>query len=150
MSVRKVFAEFRFRFRFLLKIKTTLFVFFILQKQNVLLILWVHTNKTICSFEWCVLLPLWGKITAYFNFPLLLRKKMQVISPPCPSKRASASTFSTNDLIFITHLSYIFLFISWNAWSFLWLKSCFFEKAKLIKHMLNSLSGAGRLVFKKK
>ncbi len=74
MSVRKVFAEFRFRFRFLLKIKT-LFVFFILQKQNVLLILWVHTNKTICSFEWCILLPLWGKITAYFNFPLLLRKK---------------------------------------------------------------------------
>ncbi len=32
---------------------------------------------------------------------------------------------------------------------FLCLKSCLFEKAKLIKHMLNSLSGAGRLVFKK-
>ncbi len=29
------------------------------------------------------------------------------------------------------------------------LKSCLFEKAKLIKHMLNSMSGAGRLVFKK-
>ncbi len=33
---------------------------------------------------------------------------------------------------------------------FFCLKSCLFEKAKLIKHMLNSLSGAGRLVFKKK
>ncbi len=29
-------------------------------------------------------------------------------------------------------------------------KSCLFEKAKLIKHMLNSLSGTGHLVFNKK
>ncbi len=65
---------------------------------------------------------------------------MQVISlePPCPSKRASASTFSTHDLLYITHLSL----------RFICLKACLFEKAKLIKHMLNSLSGAGRLVFK--
>ncbi len=33
---------------------------------------------------------------------------------------------------------------------FLCLKSCLFEKAKLIKHMLNSLSDAGCLELKKK
>ncbi len=67
---------------------------------------------------------------------------MQVISlaPPCPSKRDSASTFSINDFIFITHLSYILNVYCEMHEVFLCLKSCLFEKAKLIKHMLNSLS----------
>ncbi len=83
---------------------------------------------------------------------------MQVISPapPCPSKHASASTFST----MIVYLLHIYNFIFFYLYIFflycelheicLWLKSCLFEMSKLIKHMLNSLSGAGRLVFKKK
>ncbi len=66
---------------------------------------------------------------------------MQVISlaPPCPSKRDSASTFSINDFIFITHLSFLNVYCEMHE-VFLCLKSCLFEKAKLIKHMLNSLS----------
>ncbi len=76
----------------------------------------------------------------------LLRKKMHVIAlaPPCLSKRASASTFSTNDLIFSTHLSYILKFLLWNACFFM--SQIMFMKFKLIKRMINSLSGAGRLV----
>ncbi len=64
----------------------------------------------------------------YFNFPLLLRKKMQVISlaPPCPSKRTSASTFSTNDFICITHLSDLYLFINsvFNLFYVFYISNC--------------------------
>ncbi len=102
MSVRHVFAEFQFIFvkrscsrrdgR-----KCIMFVFFILYKHNVLLILWVHTNKSrpFAVPNYVLLLPLWAKMTAY---PL---KKMQVIAlvPPCPAKPALASTLRTNDWI---------------------------------------------------
>ncbi len=64
--------------------------------------------------------------------------------------RASASTFSTNDFIFMTHLNYCFNLYCDLHEVFLCLKSCLFEMAKLIKHVLNSLSGAGCLVLKKK
>ncbi len=105
----------------LLEIKT-LFVFFILQKHNVLLILWVHTNKTLFSSKWWRLYSYlkWGKITVYFNFPLLLIKinaRDLAGASMCPWTHASASTLRTNDLICITHLSYILKFIAWNAWS---------------------------------
>ncbi len=62
----------------------------------------------------------------YFNFPLLLRKKMQVISLACPSKRTSASTFSTNDFICITHLSDLFYFINivFNLFYVFYISNC--------------------------
>ncbi len=99
MSVRHIFAEFRLIFvkrscsrrdgR-----KRIMFVFFILCKHNVLLILWVHTNKSrpLSVPNYVLRLPSWTKMTAY---PL---KKMQVIAqaPPCPAKRALASTLHTN------------------------------------------------------
>ncbi len=64
---------------------------------------------------------------------------MQVISlaPPCPSKHASASIFSTNDLV--SHIYLTFFYFYFEMHEILCLKSCLFEKAKLIKHMLNSL-----------
>ncbi len=49
----------------------------------------------------------------------------------------------------VTIKGYYYLIYIVKCMKFLCLKSCLFEKAKLIKHMLNSLSGAGRLVFKK-
>ncbi len=79
---------------------------------------------------------------------------MQVIwlMLPCPSKCASASTFSTNDFIFITHLSsFLYLYCELQVF----LSQIMFDgnminmMSKLIKNMLNSLSGAGCLVFKK-
>ncbi len=99
MSVRHVFAEFLFIF-----VKRScsrrdgrkhiMFVFFILYKHNVLLILWVHTNKSrpFTVLNDVLVLLLWTKMMAY---PL---KKMQVIAlaPPCPAKRALASTLHTN------------------------------------------------------
>ncbi len=88
-----------------------LYVFFIL--QNVLLMLWVYNNKTICSFEWCILLPLWGNFMVYLNFPLLLRKMqvipLQVISlaPPYPSTRLQLPLLAQT----IGYLSHIYLLI---------------------------------------
>ncbi len=126
----------------LLEIKT-LFVFFILQKHNVLLILWVHTNKTIFSSKWWRLYSYlkWGKTTAYFNFPLLLIKinaRDLAGASMCPSTRASASTLRTNDLICITHLSYIYSV------------KCMVSNRVYLRRLNWSNSLSGRLIFYKK
>ncbi len=48
-------------------------------------------------------------MTAYFNFPQ--KNASDLDRPPCASKHASASTFSTNDWIFITFILNFLIYI---------------------------------------
>ncbi len=61
--------------------KRTLYIFFILQKHNVLLILWVYTNTIIpfTDLNDVLLLCVQSKLTEHFKLFLLLSLKLQVV-----------------------------------------------------------------------